>query len=305
MASTEVEEEPVWFGPDGRLAGVLTRAPGNTRPRLAVLFPTVGANHRIGSNRLHVELGRELAAQGYLCLRMDIDGAGDSGQVCERERFWEYKINTYRDIVEGARWLRQVQGVEGCVLWGICSGAYMAYHAALAEDAVRGAVLLNLQLFRWRESEAGEAIARNQAKSFGFYLRAARNPETWSRLVAGGVSVRLIVLGLAARISMRLKARWALWRSKWSEQADTPARQVQRLSQRGCRISFVCTPEDTGLHEINSHLGRGAVQVAHLPGVAYIEVGHETSADHTFTSRPSQDWIKDWTHRHLQDHFPV
>lgn len=302
--STQVLEQPIWFGRNERLAGVISRPASGPVRKTAILFPTVGANHRIGSNRLHVELGRELAQQGYLCLRMDIEGAGDSGTVCERERFWEYKSDSYKDLVEGIQWLRQQPEIEGCVLWGICSGAYMAYHAAQADDGVKGAMLFNLQLFCWREDEVAENLARNNAKSLGFYRKEAMKLETWKRLLGGGIDASSIFRGLYARIKKRLKARAALFWSQWLSQANTPARRVLRLSQRGCRVSFVCTPEDTGLHEIKSHLGANAVHVTQLPGVEYVEVGHETNADHTFTSLASQRWVKAWTHAQLQTHFP-
>lgn len=304
-ARTPVMERTIWFGPSRTLSGVISLPQsGSLRKKTAILFPTVGANHRIGSNRLHVELGRELAAMGYLCLRMDIDGAGESGTVCERERFWEYKSDTYLDVVEGTQWLRDQPGVEGCVLWGICSGAYMAYHAAQADESVHAALLFNLQLFSWREDEIKENVARNQAKSFGFYRQAALKPETWKRLFRGGIHLRVILMGLSARVKKRAKARAALMWGKWSAGADGPARQVAHLSRRGCRVSFICTPEDTGLHEIKSHLGANAVQVTHLPGIEYVELGHDTGADHTFTSAASQQWVKNWTRHYLLQHFP-
>ncbi|MES2883720.1 MAG: hypothetical protein V4709_02880 [Pseudomonadota bacterium] len=299
-----VLEQPVWFGQSEHLSGVVSRPTSGALRKTAMLFPTVGANHRIGSNRLHVELGRELAAMGYLCLRMDIDGTGDSGTVCERERFWEYKSDTYEDLLQGSRWLREQPGIENCVLWGICSGAYMAYHAAQADAAVTGAMLFNLQLFRWREDEAAENLARNRAKSFGFYRNEAMKLATWKRLLAGGINVSVILVGLNARIQKRLRARAALMWSQWLARGEAPARQVHRLSQRGCRVSFVCTPEDIGLHEIKSHLGANAVHVTRLPGVEYVEVGADTGADHTFTSLASQRWVKAWTCTQMQKHFP-
>ena len=303
-SAQDVREQPVSFGPDGRFTGVLTTPLVATQHTTAVLFPTVGANHRIGVNRLHVELARELAAEGYASLRMDIDGAGESGTVSERERFWEYKSDTYLDVAEGVRWLTVQPGIAKCVIWGICSGAYMAYHTAQADARVTGIVLFNLQFFRWSDNDVAENLERREAKSLGFYRKSALKPETWKRLLAGEVRVRTIYRGLRARVRKRVRGRLSLWQSQWSTRGRAPLREVTELSARGCRVSFVCTAEDIGLHEIKTHLGNQAVHATRLPGVEYVEVGVDAAADHVFTSLASQAWVKAWTLATMRDHFP-
>ncbi|TDU32297.1 acetyl esterase/lipase [Panacagrimonas perspica] len=301
-AAPGVLEQAEWFGPGLELSGISSRPESGTPKRTAILFGTVGANHRIGSNRLHVEIGRDLARLGYLSLRMDIGGTGDSGQVCERERFWEYKRDTHLDIVEGVEWLLRQPRVEAVVLWGICSGAYMCYHAALASESVSGALLFNLQLFRWREQEVKENLARGRVKSFAFYARKAVEIPTWRRFLAGSIDVRSIAGGIAARATKRIKV--GLHQMVFgSSGAGLPRHQIAQLSKRGCRLSFVCTPEDTGLHEIRIHLGANASLVSHLPGVEYVEVGQDTGADHTFTAAAAQHWVKSWTQAQILKYF--
>ena len=301
--SAGVVEQPEWFGSGASLSGVSARPSSGTVRTTAILFPTVGANHRIGSNRLHVELGRDLAKRGYLSLRFDIDGTGESGTVSERERFWEYKRETYKDLVSAIEWLKRQPGIEACILWGICSGAYMSYHAALSSSGVTGVMLFNLQLFRWRDEEVRENLARGQTKSFGFYARRIFRKETWRRLLTGDIDVQGILKGLAARIIKRVRASAGQFLAV-DPTLESPVQQITALSRRGCRVSLVCTPEDTGLHEIQIHLGKDAGRVSHLPGVEFVEVAPDTGADHTFTGASAQHWLKAWTQAEILKHFP-
>lgn len=158
-------ERVFMFGSHGGLVGVLTE-PKDALRRMhypTVVFSNIGLNHRVGPNRLYVELARKLAAAGFSSLRFDLSGFGDSEPrrdgPADRER-------ATLDTREALDFLER-HGASRFVLVGLCSGVDSAHSTALADDRVTGAIFIegyayrntgfwlrylttrNLQLARW------------------------------------------------------------------------------------------------------------------------------------------------------------
>ena len=70
------------FGSHGGLVGILTEPVGDTQTltdkRPAIVVSNVGLNHRPGPNRIWVEFARRMAEKGFVTLRFDLSGLGDS-----------------------------------------------------------------------------------------------------------------------------------------------------------------------------------------------------------------------------------
>jgi hypothetical protein len=150
-----LRERMVQFGPQGILAGVLTEpAPANRRQGApAVVLSNVGMHSRIGPYRMWVELAGRLAAEGWVVLRFDLSGWGDS----------ETRPEALGDIERAAREQREAidflagRGATSAVLVGLCSGVDGVHAASVADPRVAGVVHLDgyayptagLYLRRW------------------------------------------------------------------------------------------------------------------------------------------------------------
>lgn len=135
-----MRERPITFGSTATLLGIVT-TPAEPRVDLpGVLLLNAGLLHRVGPNRLNVELARSLADRGFTSLRFDMAGIGDSelatGSVLDIER-------SRQDVVEAMDGLAASDGLERFVLIGLCTGAYNAFRAALVDERVIGAVLID------------------------------------------------------------------------------------------------------------------------------------------------------------------
>ena len=64
-------EQPVRFGPEERLFGILARPQSEDRHGAAVVLFNTGAGHHVGPHRLYVPLARDWAARGHLVLRFE------------------------------------------------------------------------------------------------------------------------------------------------------------------------------------------------------------------------------------------
>lgn len=135
-------EEPLQFGPGGRLFGILTSpdAPTSNAAELPVfVFLSSGLLHRTGPRRLYVRLARELAQQGFSSLRVDLAGRGDSTPspgISEEESL----AKDYEEIVSV---LESRMGPVRLVLGGLCSAADDALKLTTGDSRINGLILLD------------------------------------------------------------------------------------------------------------------------------------------------------------------
>ncbi|HEX4871875.1 MAG TPA: alpha/beta fold hydrolase [Nevskiaceae bacterium] len=135
-ARPEPREQLLRFGPGGGLIGVLSLPAGEAAGRAPLLIPNTGLEHRVGPNRLHVELARGLAADGVPVLRLDLAGMGDSA----RPAAGSDAVADLRAALDAL----QSRGLGGRYrVLGLCSGAHDAHGLAVADPRIVGAAFLD------------------------------------------------------------------------------------------------------------------------------------------------------------------
>jgi hypothetical protein len=135
-------ETAVVFGHWNNLVGVCTRPSeaGNNQTSPGVLMLTPGMLHHVGPFRLHVKLARRLSKLGFRSLRFCLSGIGESlGVGAEGES----TTRATDEVRQAMDWMETHENVSQFVLFGLCSGADDAVHAALADERVRGLVLMD------------------------------------------------------------------------------------------------------------------------------------------------------------------
>src|SRR5260370_12872393 len=175
-----MREKALFCGDPPILLGITSEPPTSTPApeRPAFLILNAGLVHRVGPARKSVRLARRLAADGYLTMRFDLSGIGDSEPRRDTLSFDERAILDVRQAMDH---LQRTRGVRRFVLMGLCSGADNSFRTALRDDRVMGAVMIDT--FGYRTP--------------GFYLRhygrRLLRPKAWRRLalrVAGRVRQR-------------------------------------------------------------------------------------------------------------------
>jgi alpha/beta superfamily hydrolase len=200
VGSTQILETPLVLTRDGRCSyGMLScPASGPTAP-LCVVLLNGGALRRIGPNRTWVELARRWAAAGVPAVRIDFEGIGDSDGdagtfVSTSELYAEGMTEQTVRLLDGL----SDRGLPSrFALVGLCSGAYWALHAALADPRVVGALTINLYSFYWSKALVAERDRRETVAALrGGLLR---------RALRGGITryhVRRAVSGLRGRLTL-------------------------------------------------------------------------------------------------------
>ncbi len=180
-----MRERALHFGEAANLVGVVTEPGPDARGDLpAVILLDAGILHRVGPSRMNVRLARRLAADGFVCLRFDFSGIGDSEPRPDDLPFEESSV---REISEAMNALERTRGVDDFVLLGLCSGADAALHGSLADERVVGLVSIDGHAYRtWRYY-------------LQHYLSRLFRAESWKNLLTGKTHVGPWLRGLLDR----------------------------------------------------------------------------------------------------------
>ena len=281
-----VRETPVRFGPNRNLFGILTAPVESQRADSAVIFVNTGSNHHIGPNRMYVTHARLLASQGFMAMRLDIGGMGESPASPGQRDNHLFGRHSVAEVHAAIAWLKTL-GVSRVMLAGVCSGAYLSFRSALAEPAVTSVMLINPPSFNWRDGDPLDVRPRKDIRSLRFYRSRLLDAATWKRVVRGQVNLGWIARGVGKVVKERLARRV---KSAVRKTPVAPLAEMQEstdiralfdgLLKRDVRVFLLFSDNDSGLDEIETHLGAGAVN---LRGQKHFRFEVMQGADHTLT----------------------
>jgi hypothetical protein len=156
------------FGPDERLAGIVTQPDAGIARRGCVLV-SAGLIPKSGPYRLYTELARRLAEDGVVTLRFDLGGLGDSVSTHPglplRER-------TELDVRAALAHLNEHFSLAEVTLGGLCSGAEDSLRGAHVNPSVTGVVMIDPFAYRvpgWFWRHARHRAARRTLRVLGVY----------------------------------------------------------------------------------------------------------------------------------------
>ncbi len=172
-------EQPLHFGPDGQLFGMVCRPANGMQPERVVVIGNSSGDPHYGHARFGVELARKLASEGIASLRMDFAGIADS--LAENDVGTHvFEVDRSPDVSAAIDAL-QALGYRRFAVQGLCSGAYHAYHAGLADARIDTLLLVNLPMFAWRCGDPIEHLVYT-TESPAHFLGNLRTRDAWVRL---------------------------------------------------------------------------------------------------------------------------
>lgn len=277
-----MREEALLFGQDRSLVGVLTQPPDTSASGLpAVLLLNAGILHRAGPNRLYVKIARSLAAMGFVVLRFDFSGIGDS---LPRPDAVPFEHSFRSEVQDGMYLLQSRAGSSQFVLMGLCSGAVGSYHLALDDPRVVGAALINPRAHLHDAHDQELDAALRERVLLAHYRRLVFSSslrwKTWHKAVAGSFDPALLkraLTGFTHKPGAQTRIMLREVRQRAVSQLDT-------LVARGVRLLHVFSEGDEGLDYFRVVLGNEA----HRFRVAVIR-----GANHTFSVLWSQAQLVD------------
>jgi len=133
------------FGESGRLKGIVSLPSRDAHSGFALVLVSAGFTSKTGPYRLYTELARAASDMGFLALRFDLGGIGDS-QILNPDQ--PLAMRTNADIQEAFNYLQEEHGVQSFVIGGLCSGAEDAFRYAEDDGRVKGVVLVDPHAYR-------------------------------------------------------------------------------------------------------------------------------------------------------------
>jgi alpha-beta hydrolase superfamily lysophospholipase len=288
-SSLALAERPVHFGEDRTLFGVVTEPDGHDRPRRAVVFVNAGADSHVCIGRIYVSLARRWARSGCAVLRMDLAGLGDSDTRPGRPDNEVYPPSAIEDIRAAVELMRERYDVREVVLAGLCSGAYHVLRAAAAAVPVGRILMVNPQLFFWREKARLEDIqVAELVQAPQLYRRRSRSLSHWRKLLSGHADVRRIATVVLLRALLRLKSVSRDWlRALHVRLPNDLGRELLQVAARGVDITFVFSAGEPGLELLRMESGS---DLARLGPRCHIRI--VAGADHTFSHRRAREALE-------------
>ena len=305
LVAPGVREEAIRFGPKGGFFGVLTEPVDEdlSRGKPVIIFSNTAGNYRIGPNRMYVEMGRKLATLGFRSVRMDVSGIGDSV-------IWEDEAlnHPYADqLTDDVRALIQHLKAEGRAerfgVAGLCSGAFVAYHTALADPAIASITLINPQIFKWEEGMSLDVNPLTRRDASEYYKRRFFSKDAWLKMLRGGVNPRHALEAVQGRIVDSARATIARAKAKLPRDASRGsevARAFDAMGARGLDVLIVFSSNDPGIDNLNETVGAsmGALTKRSTFTIETIE-----GPDHSFTPLWSQEDLQRVLVAHVSQRF--
>ena len=163
---------------DKKLFGVLHVPENNGRIDKCVLMILGGAQTRIGSHRMYVQMARFLCKNGLPVMRFDYEGQGDSeGDFVG----FEYAGPSIRAAIDML--YDRFTSLDKLVVWALCDGATASIiYAQDDAERISGMVLANPFL----ESETAKA----QTILKHYYIKRLMQPEFWRKILSFHLNIR-------------------------------------------------------------------------------------------------------------------
>jgi alpha/beta superfamily hydrolase len=277
-----MREEAVLFGTTRSLVGIITDPPaveqGQSLP--AIILLNAGIVHHVGPHRLYVKMARSLASLGFVVLRFDFSGVGDSPVRADTLPFAKSAVSETQEAMDV---LTAARGTQHFMLSGICSGAMIALSTAYCDPRVVGVIPINPQRhemeYEDREEVRSYVNHSNDVQRYWDYWKTALcTPKVWMKAITGKANYRMVMQWtIRTMASQRSKA---VHKQLISSRAKQAVSALHTLTERDVRLLFVYSARDPGLDyfrvvlekEMRTLMTSGKLRVEIIP-----------QADHLFT----------------------
>lgn len=275
-------ERPVFFTSDALLFGIVTEPRQGEIRRRGVILLNAGADYHIGASGMYVGLARRWARRGYVVLRMDLAGLGDSCTRPGRPDNEIFPPAAIEDIRAAIEWMRSRYNVNDITLAGVCSGAYHALRAAVAAVPVNRILMVNPEIFFWKEGMTVKDMQMSEVvRNPGVYRARMFSVAAWRKLTTGKVNVRYILRIYLQRALLAVESTFRDFaRHLHIHLPGDLGWDLEQIGQRGVQVVFVFARGEPGIELLTILGGMSVKRLGDRCRVHIID-----SADHVFSKK--------------------
>jgi alpha-beta hydrolase superfamily lysophospholipase len=288
----ESRELAVRFGPNRMLFGIATE-PCRGEPRRAIILLNAGADVHVAFGRMYVTLARRWARLGFVVLRMDLAGLGDSETRPERSENDVFPADALDDVRMALDLLRERYGLRDVTVGGLCAAAYHALRAAAAGLPLSGILMVNPLNFYWKQgTPISDLQPADVVHAWDTHRERWSSTAAWKKLLSGKVSaarvnrvaqvvthrVRIAAVSAARELARYLRIRLP----------QDLGRELEEIAERGVQIVFVFARGEPGVELLRLHAGSVLRRLGARCRVHIID-----TADHNFTYSGPRSMLED------------
>jgi alpha-beta hydrolase superfamily lysophospholipase len=279
-ADAGITERPVCFGSEVALFGIVTEPRRGELRQRAVILLNAGADYHIGVSRMYVSLARSWARHGYVVLRMDLAGIGDSSTRSGRPDDEVFPPEALQDVRAALDFVRERYRARDMTLTGLCSGAYHALRAAAVGLGMDRILMVNPQNYFWKEGMSLEALQIAEVvRNPTVYRERVLSTKAWRRLLAGQVNIWRIIRIYVQRSLLGLESTLRdMARSCRIRLPQDLGWELEQIDRRGKRVVFVFARGEPGIELLKIQGGSSIRKLGDRCRIHIID-----SADHTFS----------------------
>ncbi len=281
-----MKEQVVLFGKTKSLVGIITEPYSASEDGCfpAIIILNAGLLHRIGPNRLYVKIARQMATAGFIVLRFDFSGIGDSSALDANLPFERSSIS---ETQEAMHYLSSIRGIGEFILVGLCSGANVALKTACGDHRVVGVIGINGSYFDSQELEGLSQYFKSSIQS-RYYRKHLFNYRSWWRVITGKSNLSGIIRFLISKTKILLS------RNENVLFKTNPSIKWSSLIERGVDLFLIYSEGslalDTFCLTLENHLSG-------LKSSGKLRVEFIKHSDHVFTLLWSQNILMDFIHQ--------
>jgi alpha-beta hydrolase superfamily lysophospholipase len=287
---SSITERPVFIASRAMLFGIVTEPRRGERRRRGVVLLNTGADYHIGANGMHVSLARRWARHGYVVLRLDLGGLGDSGTGVDCPDDDVFPPTAVEEIQNAIDFLRSRYGVAHMTIGGVCSGAYHALRAAAAKLPINQILMINPQNYFWKKGmRIDELQLAEVVRNPTVYLHHVFSLRAWKKLLTGEVSILKVVNVYVTRSLLAIEStfRELARRMRFRLPRDLGS-ELEEIGARGIRMVFVFARGEPGLGLLKLQGGSSIRRLADRCRIHIISDG-----DHIFSQRDHRKVMED------------
>lgn len=200
---------------DRALFGILDVPNANIGRRdCCIVFLSPGVKSRVAPHRLYLKMARSFVAMGFMVLRFDFSGLGDSeGENDEAnlvDLYSAVQLGKYvNDTIDVMTWMEENHQQKQFILAGLCGGAITGMHAGVQDRRVIALLSIGMPVVL-----DGHAIdkrlyltPRQLEDHRSSFLHKAFNLEAWKRLFFLQSDYKLLYLSFMVPVLKKIRSK--------------------------------------------------------------------------------------------------
>jgi len=280
--------EQICYDYENKLIGILSYHShlNKDKSKPLIILTNSGSVHRVGPNRVYVQLARSLASEGYPVLRFDLSNLGDSVLGKPENENNPYSDYAMHDIAIILEMMVKEYGFNSFIISGICSGAHNAFHAGLIMPAsynIKETIIINPLRFYSDGFTNQRSIPTYQVeRDSQQYSESLLSLEKWKKLLSGKVDLIYLSSFIYQKALKTLTSNiQALTEKVGIHNGSRLTKDLNKYISKNMKISFFIASKDPGKKLL---MNESRIIVNTMIKSNQLDIYEIPNADHTFSS---------------------